>query len=487
MSTTFSTLDVIRNHRLSQTTGVFSGVTKTAESTYHGVPPDSELATIAKNTPKPISGGISGSTSLVSPPKPITPAAPIHDLPHGSPGLGLAAGTRTDGTLMTPPIPSGPGVTGITEGFNAAVDREKVIAGDQAYNAQRFPAGSNGVTPEMIAQFRRRTGSNYNPNSRMDQHNMQLITSGGQTVNAQQFRKASPGLLAKTAAIDSIKVFIGITKTADDLETETYEPTDEAEQADRANREANPSIFDRLSGAASKVKSDFLRNAISGLTVGGAMGARRGVTDNLPTRDTLMDTGAGAALGGAVSIPLLSLVSAIQGFHSPPKKTAAFADGMISKYVLPRAGMFLQNAGTNVKWVGQHIGRVFGGAKPPPMAAINTLFNRKYQKLQSVFAKQPMSKQLAYGAAKRGAGYATGTAVGAGTAAAAINGFSGTINDRKKEEIGKAIGAARNTVHTAMSDPATRLKLGLSALFAPGAATSHIDDLLSKIQANATA
>ena len=169
------------------------------------------------------------------------------------------------------------------------------------------------------------------------------------------------------------------------------------------------------------------------------------------------------------------------------KQASGFGD-LFSKYIVPRAGLHYRAwKGT----LGNLFGKtksLFGGAKAPSMTEVHAPLAAEYRTLQSSFDQLPTWARLGYGAAKQGVGSALGVAaLGTGglMANGLMDGFKGTINDRRNEEIGKAVGGAREYVQRAFSDPSTRIKLGLGALFNPSAASGQIDEMIQGMGQNA--
>jgi hypothetical protein len=51
------------------------------------------------------------------------------------------------------------------------------------------PVASAEPTPEELVRIRRETGSEFNPNSKMDRKNLELMRAGQQTFDTRQYRQ----------------------------------------------------------------------------------------------------------------------------------------------------------------------------------------------------------------------------------------------------------------------------------------------------------
>ena len=166
-------------------------------------------------------------------------------------------------------------------------------------------------------------------------------------------------------------------------------------------------------------------------------------------------------------------------------KTAGVFD-LFTKYVGPRFGNMFSRWKTLGGWAGNKAKSWVTGAQVPTYQTVNAPFAKKYLDLQTDFNALGTPARLGYGIAKQVGALPL---MGVTAASMAYPAFKGTIEDkigeRRNEEIGKAVGSAREYVQRAFADPSTRIKLGLGALFNPSAASGQIDEMLQGMGQNA--
>jgi len=181
------------------------------------LPSSHPLAAAMKTAPSPVNAPSLGgpkppqtpaAPQIAAAPQPAAPVAPV--TPATSPALETGntfEGSKHVGLNTTPPA---------ARSFLPEVNSPQLAA--MTMPAAPLPArggtsvAQTGPTAEQLAQFRKSTGTKFNPNSAMDRHNLQLMQNGQSPMNVAQYRsfqRPTGQMVAKRArALDRLAAIL---------------------------------------------------------------------------------------------------------------------------------------------------------------------------------------------------------------------------------------------------------------------------------------